>query len=166
MFLFPRKKTMLLNNVFLLSSSLLALLSRTAKSFEMIISSRFLVGINAGTVDIFYLQMQFHKWTLYILPLRLLVSSWYYYKPSSLFLFRHQYECTAHVFWWECTEALTRGCVPVLSCLHFFWPGVGTGGQSEVCYIFDASLTTLMRAITISLCKEFFILFMRCTENT
>lgn len=43
-----RKKTLLLNNVFLLSSSLLALLSRTAKSFEMIIISRFLVGINAG----------------------------------------------------------------------------------------------------------------------
>uniref|UniRef100_A0A8C1KXR8 Solute carrier family 2 member 11a n=1 Tax=Cyprinus carpio TaxID=7962 RepID=A0A8C1KXR8_CYPCA len=45
---FGRKKTMLLNNVFLFSSSLLALLSRTAKSFEMIIISRFLVGINAG----------------------------------------------------------------------------------------------------------------------
>ncbi|XP_057194862.1 solute carrier family 2, facilitated glucose transporter member 11 isoform X2 [Triplophysa rosa] len=45
---FGRKKTMLLNNVFLLSSSLLALLSRTAKSFEMIIISRILVGINAG----------------------------------------------------------------------------------------------------------------------
>uniref|UniRef100_A0A673L2F7 Solute carrier family 2, facilitated glucose transporter member 5 n=1 Tax=Sinocyclocheilus rhinocerous TaxID=307959 RepID=A0A673L2F7_9TELE len=47
---FGRKKTTLLNNVFLLSSSLLALLSRTAKSFEMIIISRFLVCINAGTV--------------------------------------------------------------------------------------------------------------------
>ncbi|KTG47239.1 hypothetical protein cypCar_00038753 [Cyprinus carpio] len=45
---FGRKKTMLLNNVFLFSSSLLALLSRTAKSFEMIIISRFLVGINAA----------------------------------------------------------------------------------------------------------------------
>ncbi|XP_056607601.1 solute carrier family 2, facilitated glucose transporter member 11 [Triplophysa dalaica] len=45
---FGRKKTMLLNNVFLLSSSLLALLSRTAKSFEMIIISRIMVGINAG----------------------------------------------------------------------------------------------------------------------
>ncbi|XP_055070019.2 solute carrier family 2, facilitated glucose transporter member 11 isoform X1 [Misgurnus anguillicaudatus] len=45
---FGRKKTLLLNNVFLLSSSLLALLSRTAKSFEMIIVSRILVGINAG----------------------------------------------------------------------------------------------------------------------
>uniref|UniRef100_A0A673KX79 Solute carrier family 2, facilitated glucose transporter member 5 n=1 Tax=Sinocyclocheilus rhinocerous TaxID=307959 RepID=A0A673KX79_9TELE len=66
------KKTTLLNNVFLLSSSLLALLSRTAKSFEMIIISRFLVCINAGTVCV------------YILP---------------------------------CTKALTRGCVPVLSCL-------------------------------------------------
>ncbi|KAI2663738.1 Solute carrier family 2, facilitated glucose transporter member 11 [Labeo rohita] len=45
---FGRKKTMLLNNVFLLSSSLIAFLSRTARSFEMIIISRFLVGINAG----------------------------------------------------------------------------------------------------------------------
>uniref|UniRef100_A0A671N2Y6 Solute carrier family 2, facilitated glucose transporter member 5 n=1 Tax=Sinocyclocheilus anshuiensis TaxID=1608454 RepID=A0A671N2Y6_9TELE len=52
---FGRKKTMLLNNVFLLSSSLLALLSRTAKSFEMIIISRFLVGINAGTVCVYIL---------------------------------------------------------------------------------------------------------------
>lgn len=55
MFLFPRKKTMLLNNVFLISSSLLALLSRTAKSVEMIIISRFLVGINAGTVYIYFI---------------------------------------------------------------------------------------------------------------
>lgn len=46
--LLSRKKTMLVNNVFLLSSSLLALMSRTAKSFEMIIISRILVGINAG----------------------------------------------------------------------------------------------------------------------
>lgn len=45
---------MLLNNVFLFSSSLLALLSRTAKSFEMIIISRFLVGINAGTFYIYF----------------------------------------------------------------------------------------------------------------
>ncbi|KAJ7999779.1 hypothetical protein DPEC_G00197970 [Dallia pectoralis] len=45
---FGRKKTMLLNNVFLMSSSLFALTSRAAKSFEMIIISRVLVGINAG----------------------------------------------------------------------------------------------------------------------
>ncbi|TRY54980.1 hypothetical protein DNTS_020735 [Danionella cerebrum] len=45
---FGRKKSLLLNNIFLFSSSLLALLSRRAKSFEMIIISRFLVGINAG----------------------------------------------------------------------------------------------------------------------
>ncbi|XP_062853066.1 solute carrier family 2, facilitated glucose transporter member 11 [Trichomycterus rosablanca] len=45
---FGRKKTMLLNNVFLMCSALLALTSREAESFEMIIISRFLVGINAG----------------------------------------------------------------------------------------------------------------------
>uniref|UniRef100_A0A6Q2ZMX2 Solute carrier family 2, facilitated glucose transporter member 5 n=2 Tax=Esox lucius TaxID=8010 RepID=A0A6Q2ZMX2_ESOLU len=45
---FGRKKTMLLNNIFLMLSSLLALTSRAAKSFEMIIISRVLVGINAG----------------------------------------------------------------------------------------------------------------------
>lgn len=39
---------MLLNNVFLMSAALLALTSRAAKSFEMIIISRVLVGINAG----------------------------------------------------------------------------------------------------------------------
>ncbi|KAJ3602024.1 hypothetical protein NHX12_029784 [Muraenolepis orangiensis] len=45
---FGRKKCMLLNNVFLMSAALLALTSRAAKSFEMIILSRVLVGINAG----------------------------------------------------------------------------------------------------------------------
>ncbi|CAL8256236.1 unnamed protein product [Arctogadus glacialis] len=45
---FGRKKCMLLNNVFLMSAALLALTSRAARSFEMIIISRVLVGINAG----------------------------------------------------------------------------------------------------------------------
>uniref|UniRef100_A0A8C5HIH1 Solute carrier family 2, facilitated glucose transporter member 5 n=1 Tax=Gouania willdenowi TaxID=441366 RepID=A0A8C5HIH1_GOUWI len=45
---FGRKKCLLLNNVFLMSGALLALTSRVAKSFEMIILSRVLVGINAG----------------------------------------------------------------------------------------------------------------------
>ncbi|KAL6457909.1 hypothetical protein MHYP_G00331390 [Metynnis hypsauchen] len=45
---FGRKKTLLLNNIFLMSSALLAITSRKARSFEMIIISRFLVGINAG----------------------------------------------------------------------------------------------------------------------
>ncbi|XP_066519961.1 solute carrier family 2, facilitated glucose transporter member 11 [Hoplias malabaricus] len=45
---FGRKKTLLLNNIFLMSSALLAVTSRQARSFEMIIISRFLVGINAG----------------------------------------------------------------------------------------------------------------------
>uniref|UniRef100_A0AAY5EEM9 Major facilitator superfamily (MFS) profile domain-containing protein n=1 Tax=Electrophorus electricus TaxID=8005 RepID=A0AAY5EEM9_ELEEL len=45
---FGRKKTLLLNNIFLMSSALLAVTSRTARSFEMIMISRFLVGINAG----------------------------------------------------------------------------------------------------------------------
>uniref|UniRef100_A0A3B5ARV3 Solute carrier family 2, facilitated glucose transporter member 11-like n=1 Tax=Stegastes partitus TaxID=144197 RepID=A0A3B5ARV3_9TELE len=42
------KNCLLLNNIFLMSGALLALTSRAAKSFEMIIISRILVGINAG----------------------------------------------------------------------------------------------------------------------
>ncbi|CAL1609371.1 unnamed protein product [Knipowitschia caucasica] len=45
---FGRKKCLLLNNIFLMSSALFAVTSRAAKSFEMIIISRVLVGINAG----------------------------------------------------------------------------------------------------------------------
>ncbi|XP_030585894.1 solute carrier family 2, facilitated glucose transporter member 11 [Archocentrus centrarchus] len=45
---FGRKKCLLLNNIFLMTAALLALLSRAARSFEMIIISRVLVGINAG----------------------------------------------------------------------------------------------------------------------
>uniref|UniRef100_A0A665VJC8 Solute carrier family 2, facilitated glucose transporter member 5 n=1 Tax=Echeneis naucrates TaxID=173247 RepID=A0A665VJC8_ECHNA len=45
---FGRKKCLLLSNIFLMSGALLAVTSRAAKSFEMIIISRILVGINAG----------------------------------------------------------------------------------------------------------------------
>uniref|UniRef100_A0A8C8DYW5 Solute carrier family 2, facilitated glucose transporter member 5 n=1 Tax=Oryzias sinensis TaxID=183150 RepID=A0A8C8DYW5_9TELE len=45
---YGRKKCLLLNNLFLMSAAVLALTSRAAKSFEMIILSRFLTGINAG----------------------------------------------------------------------------------------------------------------------
>ncbi|XP_013861785.1 solute carrier family 2, facilitated glucose transporter member 11 [Austrofundulus limnaeus] len=45
---FGRKKCLLLNNIFLMSGALFALTSRAAKSFEMIIISRVLIGINAG----------------------------------------------------------------------------------------------------------------------
>ncbi|XP_077385426.1 solute carrier family 2, facilitated glucose transporter member 11-like isoform X2 [Festucalex cinctus] len=45
---FGRKKCLLLNNIFLLSGAILALISRAARSVEMIILSRVLVGINAG----------------------------------------------------------------------------------------------------------------------
>uniref|UniRef100_A0A667WYW1 Solute carrier family 2, facilitated glucose transporter member 5 n=1 Tax=Myripristis murdjan TaxID=586833 RepID=A0A667WYW1_9TELE len=45
---FGRKKCLLLNNIFLMAGAVLALSSRAAKSFEMIIISRVLVGINAG----------------------------------------------------------------------------------------------------------------------
>ncbi|XP_075893470.1 solute carrier family 2, facilitated glucose transporter member 11 isoform X2 [Nelusetta ayraudi] len=45
---FGRKKCLLLNNIFLMAGALLAVTSRAAKSFEMIIISRVLVGINAG----------------------------------------------------------------------------------------------------------------------
>lgn len=43
-----RKKSLLLNNVFLFVSAVFALTCRLAKSFEMIILARLLVGINAG----------------------------------------------------------------------------------------------------------------------
>lgn len=45
---FGRKGALLLNNVFLFKSALFAVTSRAARSFEMIILSRLLVGINAG----------------------------------------------------------------------------------------------------------------------
>ncbi|XP_040890147.1 solute carrier family 2, facilitated glucose transporter member 11 [Toxotes jaculatrix] len=45
---FGRKKCLLLNNIFLMTGALLAVTSRATKSFEMIIISRVLVGINAG----------------------------------------------------------------------------------------------------------------------
>ncbi|XP_072239136.1 solute carrier family 2, facilitated glucose transporter member 11 [Leuresthes tenuis] len=45
---FGRKKCLLLNNIFLMTGALLALTSRAARSFEMIILSRVLIGINAG----------------------------------------------------------------------------------------------------------------------
>uniref|UniRef100_A0A8C9TEW2 Solute carrier family 2, facilitated glucose transporter member 5 n=1 Tax=Scleropages formosus TaxID=113540 RepID=A0A8C9TEW2_SCLFO len=45
---FGRKRSLLLNNVFLGLSSVLSVSSRTARSFEMIILARLLVGINAG----------------------------------------------------------------------------------------------------------------------
>ncbi|XP_063768085.1 solute carrier family 2, facilitated glucose transporter member 11 isoform X3 [Eleginops maclovinus] len=45
---FGRKKCLLLNNIFLMTGALLAVTSRAAKSFEMIIIARVLVGINAG----------------------------------------------------------------------------------------------------------------------
>ncbi|MBN3322503.1 GTR11 protein, partial [Atractosteus spatula] len=45
---FGRKKSLLLNNLFVFVSAALALASRAARSFEMIILARILVGINAG----------------------------------------------------------------------------------------------------------------------
>ncbi|KAG9354565.1 hypothetical protein JZ751_001278 [Albula glossodonta] len=45
---FGRKKSLLLNNVFLILSSALIVFSRAARSFEMIILARLLVGINSG----------------------------------------------------------------------------------------------------------------------
>lgn len=45
---FGRRQTLLLNNSFLSVSTLMALSSRSAKSFEMIAISRLLVGVNAG----------------------------------------------------------------------------------------------------------------------
>ncbi|XP_072523412.1 solute carrier family 2, facilitated glucose transporter member 11 [Salminus brasiliensis] len=45
---FGRKQTLLMNNSFLLISAFMALSSRSVRSFEMIIVSRLLVGVNAG----------------------------------------------------------------------------------------------------------------------
>ncbi|XP_073968349.1 solute carrier family 2, facilitated glucose transporter member 11 [Notothenia coriiceps] len=45
---FGRKNSLLLNNGFLFAGAVLVLTSRVAKSFEMIIFARFLVGINSG----------------------------------------------------------------------------------------------------------------------
>ncbi|XP_061665906.1 solute carrier family 2, facilitated glucose transporter member 11-like [Syngnathoides biaculeatus] len=45
---FGRKNSLLFNNLFLLVASVLVLLCRFARSFEMIIFARFLVGINSG----------------------------------------------------------------------------------------------------------------------
>uniref|UniRef100_W5LTG7 Major facilitator superfamily (MFS) profile domain-containing protein n=1 Tax=Astyanax mexicanus TaxID=7994 RepID=W5LTG7_ASTMX len=45
---FGRKQTLLMNNCFLLISASMGLSSRSAKSFEMLIPARLLVGVNAG----------------------------------------------------------------------------------------------------------------------
>ncbi|KAM4525480.1 solute carrier family 2, facilitated glucose transporter member 11-like [Odontesthes bonariensis] len=45
---FGRKKSLLLNNSFLLAGAVLMLTCKVARSFEMIILARFLVGINSG----------------------------------------------------------------------------------------------------------------------
>eukprot|EP00064_Thunnus_orientalis_P015100 superscaffoldBa00002739_g15149 len=45
---FGRKNSLLLNNSFLFVGAVFVLMSRVAKSFEMIILARFLVGINSG----------------------------------------------------------------------------------------------------------------------
>ncbi|TSK14610.1 Solute carrier family 2, facilitated glucose transporter member 11 [Bagarius yarrelli] len=45
---FGRRQTLLLNNSFLLVSTVMALGSRSARSFEMIIIARLIVGLNAG----------------------------------------------------------------------------------------------------------------------
>ncbi|XP_040923201.1 solute carrier family 2, facilitated glucose transporter member 11-like [Toxotes jaculatrix] len=45
---FGRKKSLLLNNSFLFVGTVLVLMCRMAKSFEMIILARFLVGMNSG----------------------------------------------------------------------------------------------------------------------
>lgn len=43
-----RKKSLLLNNLFVVLAALLAGCSRRAKSLEMIMLSRFLAGVNSG----------------------------------------------------------------------------------------------------------------------
>ena len=43
-----RKQSLLVNNIFMFVSSLLVVTSRAARSFEMIVVARFLVGVNSG----------------------------------------------------------------------------------------------------------------------
>uniref|UniRef100_A0A667YEW7 Major facilitator superfamily (MFS) profile domain-containing protein n=1 Tax=Myripristis murdjan TaxID=586833 RepID=A0A667YEW7_9TELE len=45
---FGRKRSLLLNNCFLFVGAVLVLTSRVAKSFEVIVLARFLVGVNSG----------------------------------------------------------------------------------------------------------------------
>lgn len=54
MFGFPsnRKRCLLLNNFVAISGALLMLLSKRARSFEMIMVGRFLYGFNAGTATL------------------------------------------------------------------------------------------------------------------
>lgn len=80
LFVIWRKKCLLLNNVFLMSGALLALTSRAAKSFEMIIISRVLIGINAGTFSLSFLDSSQQRcWS----SLMLQESAWTY-SPCTL----------------------------------------------------------------------------------
>lgn len=47
-----RKMSLLLNNVFVIIAASLSGFSRTAKSFEMIMLSRFFTGVNVGTATV------------------------------------------------------------------------------------------------------------------
>lgn len=45
----PRKKSLLVNNIFVVAAAILFGFSRKAGSFEMIMLGRLLIGVNAGT---------------------------------------------------------------------------------------------------------------------
>lgn len=55
-----RKKALLFNNVVAITAAVLMVLSRTAKSFEMILLGRFLYGYNVGMYD-YLLTLNYFK---------------------------------------------------------------------------------------------------------
>lgn len=156
-FPFPRKKCLLLNNIFLMTGSLLAVTSRAARSFEMIIISRVLIGINAGMsflclftliscIFIMHVADWNENWTK--------MRQWsknnavdtkkdkkkqqqfnrnlIHFTESYCVFCRDQHECATHVFWRKCTKALKRRYLLVISCFHIIWCCVRTGGRTQV----------------------------------
>ncbi|KAI4872370.1 hypothetical protein NFI96_010133 [Prochilodus magdalenae] len=107
---FGRKRTLLLNNCFLLISAVMALSSRSVKSFEMIIFARLLVGISAGVTGLTEVLGSEDLWP-YLLAsnavpslLQLLTLPWFPESPRYLLIDKGDREA--------CGNALTRlrGC--------------------------------------------------------
>lgn len=117
---------MLLNNVFLMTGALLALTSRAAKSFEMIIISRVLVGINAG-MCLCVPTLRSEPRTFRNKNERDVTNE------RSLGLHnRSQHERAAHVLRGKCTQAFARRHLPVVSRLHGVRGRAGPGGRPQV----------------------------------
>lgn len=121
-----RKKCLLLNNVFLMTGALFAVTSRAAKSFEMIIISRVLIGINAGTSRKGF-QVSNNVRMNFTRPSCIQQND-----MDPCLFYRNQHECAAHVFWRKCTKALKRGRLFVVCCFHSIRGCVRTGGRTQV----------------------------------